>query len=56
MDHLWRLGYAAEDILKNTFKVCKNLDVDERLKLAFIKVSSLIYFILILIFFDSLCC
>lgn len=37
MEHLWNLGYAAEDIIKNVFKVCKNLDVDEPLKLAFIK-------------------
>ncbi|KAF5291763.1 hypothetical protein FQA39_LY14251 [Lamprigera yunnana] len=37
MDHLWNLGYSAEDIIKNIFKVCKNLDVPEPLKLAFIK-------------------
>ncbi|KAK5638059.1 hypothetical protein RI129_012354 [Pyrocoelia pectoralis] len=35
--HLWNLGYAAEDIIKNVFKVCKNLDIDEPLKLSFIK-------------------
>lgn len=40
MEHLWRLGYAAEDIIKNVFKVCKNLDIDEPLKLAFIKVCT----------------
>lgn len=38
MDHLWGLGYAAEDIIKNVFKVCKNMDCDEPLKLAFIRV------------------
>ncbi|XP_063923370.1 replication factor C subunit 2 [Zophobas morio] len=37
VDHLWNLGYAAEDIIKNIFKVCKNMDIDEPLKLAFIK-------------------
>lgn len=37
MEHFWNLGYAAEDIIKNIFKVCKNLDIEEPLKLAFIK-------------------
>ncbi|KAK4877806.1 hypothetical protein RN001_010312 [Aquatica leii] len=37
MEHLWNLGYSAEDIIKNVFKVCKNLDVNEPLKLSFIK-------------------
>ncbi|XP_018326038.1 replication factor C subunit 2 [Agrilus planipennis] len=37
MEHLWNLGYAAEDIIKNLFKVCKNLDIHELLKLEFIK-------------------
>ncbi|XP_060532826.1 replication factor C subunit 2 [Cylas formicarius] len=37
IEHLWNLGYAAEDIIKNIFKVCKNMDIDEPLKLAFIK-------------------
>ncbi|KAJ8956293.1 hypothetical protein NQ318_015029 [Aromia moschata] len=37
VDHLWNLGYAAEDIIKNIFKVCKNMDMEEPLKLAFIK-------------------
>jgi replication factor C subunit 2/4 len=31
------LGYAAEDVIKNIFKVCKNMDIEESLKLAFIK-------------------
>lgn len=38
MEHLWNLGYASEDIIKNVFKVCKSLDTDEAIKLAFIKV------------------
>ncbi|RZC40974.1 replication factor C subunit 2, partial [Asbolus verrucosus] len=37
VEHLWNLGYAAEDIIKNIFKVCKNMDIDEPLKLAFIR-------------------
>ncbi|XP_044255243.1 replication factor C subunit 2 [Tribolium madens] len=37
IDHLWSLGYAAEDIIKNIFKVCKTIDMEETLKLAFIK-------------------
>ncbi|CAG9831354.1 unnamed protein product [Diabrotica balteata] len=36
-EHLWNLGYAAEDIIKNIFKVCKNMDMEEGLKLEFIK-------------------
>lgn len=38
IEHLWNLGYAAEDIIKNIFKVCKNMDMEEGLKLDFIKV------------------
>lgn len=34
---LWRLGYAAEDIIGNIFRVCKRLAIHEKLKLAFIK-------------------
>lgn len=34
---LWRLGYAAEDIIGNIFRVCKRIDIDERLKLNYIK-------------------
>ncbi|XP_018572425.1 replication factor C subunit 2 [Anoplophora glabripennis] len=37
VEHLWNLGYAAEDIIKNIFRVCKNMDMEEPLKLAFIK-------------------
>lgn len=38
---LWRLGYAAEDIIKNIFRVCKNMDMAENLKLTFIKEIAL---------------
>lgn len=34
---LWRLGYAAEDIIGNIFRVCKRIDMNERLKLMFIR-------------------
>ena len=34
---LWRLGYAAEDIIGNIFRVCKRLNVDEHMKLNFIR-------------------
>lgn len=37
MAKLWKLGYAPEDIIGNIFRVCKDLDVDEMLKLSFIK-------------------
>lgn len=38
---MYNLGYASEDIIKNIFKVCKNMDMEEAVKLAFIKVSFL---------------
>nr|CAH7741212.1 unnamed protein product [Callosobruchus chinensis] len=41
IQYLWSLGYAAEDIIKNIFRVCKNMDIDEGLKLSFIKEISL---------------
>ncbi|XP_073830026.1 replication factor C subunit RfC4 [Musca autumnalis] len=34
---LWRFGYAAEDIIGNIFRVCKRLNVDEHMKLNFIR-------------------
>lgn len=34
---LWRLGYAAEDIIGNIFRVCKRMSMDEKLKLIFIR-------------------
>ncbi|KAG5323851.1 RFC2 factor, partial [Acromyrmex heyeri] len=37
MDHFWKMGYSAEDIVSNVFKVCKNHTMDERLKLKFVK-------------------
>ncbi|GLV43837.1 Replication factor C subunit 4 [Carabus blaptoides fortunei] len=36
MQSLWYLGYAAEDIIKNIFKVCKTLDIPETLKLKYV--------------------
>lgn len=40
MAHLWRLGYSAEDIITIVFRVCKNHNMPEFLKLEFIKVSA----------------
>lgn len=37
MLHLWKLGYAAEDIISNIFRVCKTHSIAEYLKLEFIK-------------------
>jgi replication factor C subunit 2/4 len=37
MAKLWRLGYAAEDIIGNIFRVCKRMNMDEKLKLCFIR-------------------
>lgn len=34
---LCKLGYAAEDIVSNVFRVCKTLEVEESLRLAFIR-------------------
>lgn len=34
---LWRLGYAAEDIIGNIFRVCKRVPMNEKMRLAFIK-------------------
>jgi replication factor C subunit 2/4 len=38
MAHLWKLGYAAEDITGNIFRVTKSMQMSEELKLDFIKV------------------
>lgn len=37
MAKLWRLGYAAEDIIGNVFRVCRRIDINEKLKLLFIR-------------------
>lgn len=37
MKKLWTLGYAAEDIISNIFRVCKRMDIDEKLKLLFVR-------------------
>ncbi|CAN7993840.1 unnamed protein product [Ixodes hexagonus] len=37
MLHLWKLGYASEDIISNVFRVCKSHSMPEYLKLEFIK-------------------
>lgn len=37
MAKLWHLGYAAEDIIGNIFRVCKRMQMNEKLKLCFIR-------------------
>ncbi|GFO32723.1 replication factor c subunit 2 [Plakobranchus ocellatus] len=37
MAHLWRLGYSPEDIITIVFRVCKNHNMPEYLKLEYIK-------------------
>lgn len=39
MAHLWKLGYAAEDLISNMFRVCKTMKMPEFLQLEFVKVS-----------------
>lgn len=39
MEHLWKMGYSSEDLISNIFRVCKNLPIEETLKLDFVKVS-----------------
>ncbi|EDX09165.1 replication factor C subunit 2 [Drosophila simulans] len=34
---LWKLGYSPEDIIANIFRVCKRINIDEHLKLDFIR-------------------
>ncbi|XP_078041375.1 replication factor C subunit RfC4 isoform X2 [Augochlora pura] len=38
MEYLWRMGYSAEDLINNIFRVCKNLSIEETLKLQFVRV------------------
>jgi replication factor C subunit 2/4 len=42
MAHLWKLGYAAEDIIGNIFRVTKSMNMSEELKLDFIKVDTIV--------------
>ncbi|XP_026286122.1 replication factor C subunit 2 [Frankliniella occidentalis] len=37
MSHLWKLGYAAEDIISNIFRVCKGHQMDKMLQLDFVQ-------------------
>lgn len=45
MDHFWKMGYSAEDIISNVFKVCKNHAMDEKLKLKFVKVNCIYHYL-----------
>lgn len=38
LKHLWDLGYSAEDIFSMLFRIVKNHQMDEYLKLEYIKV------------------
>lgn len=42
LHHLWRLGYAAEDIISMIFRMAKNHNMDEFCRLEFLKVSYLL--------------
>lgn len=37
LSHLWKLGYSAEDIINVIFRVCKNSQMAEYLKLEYVK-------------------
>ena len=39
MAHLWTLGYSSEDIITIIFRVTKNHNMPEFLKLEYIRVS-----------------
>lgn len=39
MNHMWRMGYAPEDIIGNVFKNCKTHSMPEFLKLEYVKVT-----------------
>jgi replication factor C subunit 2/4 len=41
LNHLWRLGYSAQDIIGIAFRVVKGLALAEHLKLEFIKLIGL---------------
>lgn len=44
MNHLWRLGYTAEDILSVIMRVTKTYQMSEFMQLEFIRVFILKYF------------
>ena len=37
LKQLWNMGYSPEDIISNIFRITKNMDINERLKLDFIQ-------------------
>ncbi|VDL92187.1 unnamed protein product [Schistocephalus solidus] len=43
LQHLWNLGYSAEDIFSMLFRIVKNHQMDEYLKLEYIKEVGLIH-------------
>jgi hypothetical protein len=38
LHHLWKLGYAASDIIGTLYKVVKNYEMEEHMKLEFLRV------------------
>lgn len=47
MKSLWKMGYSAEDIITNIFRVCKTLQLPEYLKLEFIKQIGLTHMLIV---------
>jgi replication factor C subunit 2/4 len=41
LSHLWKLGYSADDIINVIFRVCKNAQMPEYLKLEYLKLIGL---------------
>ncbi|KAK0174429.1 hypothetical protein PV327_010198 [Microctonus hyperodae] len=37
LEQLWKMGYSCEDLITNIFRVCKNLSIEETLKLDYVK-------------------
>jgi replication factor C subunit 2/4 len=54
MNHLWRLGYTAEDILSVIMRVTKTYQMSEFIQLEFIRVLKLFLFFFKFIFISFL--
>lgn len=52
MAHLWKLGYAPEDIITNIFRVCKHLEIKESLKLKYVQVKYLLSYYLLKVVYN----
>lgn len=40
IQHLWGLGYSADDVITNIFRVLKTMEMDEMIKLEYIRLTS----------------